>query len=98
MIMLVLLHVCTDLSIINNYLLLLQQQNVFSLNTKHLQGTVGVNCSLVCKAPLLSLDEHINVTDDDKSAGVLYIQCVAKPSLSQEHTLLWQSTYLPAWL
>jgi hypothetical protein len=39
-----------------------------------------------CKTSLLSFDEHVNVTGEDKSADVLYIKCVAKPSTSQDHT------------
>lgn len=68
---------------------------IFKLNTKHLQGTIGVHGVLVWTNPLLSFDEHVSVTGEDKSADVLYVQCVAKPSISQEHTPGWQSTYVP---
>ena len=67
----------------------------FSPKAKHLQGMVGVQGLLVSKFPSLFSDAHLNVTCDDKSTEVLYTQCVAKPSTSQEHIPLWQSVYLP---
>jgi hypothetical protein len=57
-------------------------------NTKHLLGTVGIHGALLNKDPSLFFDVHLNVTDEDKSVCVLYVQCVANPSISQEHTLL----------